>query len=219
MCKNPLSVWSRPQLWRNARHWRIWKPPRWNFWSSTRRESQKYVNWHRATWRQGTFSSQKGLTKQHQWGEIWHELHLTVTTFGPSFPRACLLHVAFQPSYPQCGLFWPQSRAVHRPSFRHKDNWHCYSIHRLSSGIGNGYRSSSHLSILSACWWPAIVDTAEPWPFSKESGGAGRTALDETDVKGAFKRVNSVWRNHIEEGGEFSPASGRNLAIVEVRYG
>lgn len=40
-----------------------------------------------------------------------------------------------------------------------------------------------------------------------------RTALDETDVKGAFKRVNSVWRNHIEEGGQFSPASGRNLAV------
>lgn len=49
-----------------------------------------------------------------------------------------------------------------------------------------------------------------------ESGGAGRTALDETDVKGAFKRVNSVWRNHIEEGGEFSPASGRYHLYVAL---
>lgn len=38
---------------------------------------------------------------------------------------------------------------------------------------------------------------------------ASRTALEETDVKGAFKRVNSVWRNQIEEGGQHSPASGR----------
>lgn len=37
-----------------------------------------------------------------------------------------------------------------------------------------------------------------------------RTALEEVDTKGSFKRVDSAWRSSIEEGGRFSPASGRS---------
>ena len=36
-----------------------------------------------------------------------------------------------------------------------------------------------------------------------------RDSLKETDGKGAFKRVDSVFRNFIEEGGDFPPESGR----------
>ncbi|CAJ1339859.1 unnamed protein product [Effrenium voratum] len=42
------------------------------------------------------------------------------------------------------------------------------------------------------------------------NGSTGsRTALEEVDTKGSFKRVDSAWRSSIEEGGRFSPASGR----------
>eukprot|EP00913_Durusdinium_trenchii_P016561 g15566.t1 len=45
---------------------------------------------------------------------------------------------------------------------------------------------------------------------------AGRTALDETDVQGAFKRVNSVWRNVIEEDGQFAPEPNRYHLYVAL---
>jgi len=55
--------------------------------------------------------------------------------------------------------------------------------------------------------------------MAKQENGtlsAGRTALDETDVQGAFKRVNSVWRNVIEEDGQFAPEPNRYHLYVAL---
>eukprot|EP00440_Ansanella_granifera_P014117 gb/GFBE01015343.1/.p1 GENE.gb/GFBE01015343.1/~~gb/GFBE01015343.1/.p1 ORF type:complete len:345 (+),score=76.62 gb/GFBE01015343.1/:1-1035(+) len=42
------------------------------------------------------------------------------------------------------------------------------------------------------------------------------TALDEVDVKGAFKRTESTYRSTVEEGSRFSPASGRYHLYVAL---
>jgi len=43
-----------------------------------------------------------------------------------------------------------------------------------------------------------------------------KTALDEVDAKGGFKRTDATYRNFIEEGGRFSPAWGRYHLYVAL---